>query len=162
MNKDGKIKGKVNIIDVLAIVLVIAVVVGIALRFKAPTTDTVKADTNFVYTVKVSGVKSYTVDALKKKGNITDYRSDKKRGEIIEVVAGPCSTEAERADGKIVMAEQPQRYNVTVTIKTKGKEVKNSYITEDSDELSVGRVVDIYTKYVHTSGKIMSVKKMSK
>lgn len=159
MKNDGKIKGKFNIIDLLAIILVIAVAVGIVVRFKSTVTTAVKSDEEFVYTIKVSGVKSYTVEALEKKGKITDKKSEIDLGEITEVVSEPCTTEAERADGKIVKAEQPERYNVTVKIKTRGKEAENSYITADSNELSVGRNTDIYTKYVHTSGKIMSVEK---
>ncbi len=159
MNKDGKIKGKFNVIDLLAIILVIAVAVGIAVRFKSTITTAVKSDEGFVYTVKVSGVKSYTVDALEKKGKLTDKKSEIDLGEIIDVVTEPSSTQTERADGKIVMAPQPERYNVIVTIKTRGKEAENSYITADSNELSVGRTTDIYTKYVHTTGKIMSVEK---
>lgn len=159
MNKDGKIKGKFNIIDLLAIILVIAVAVGIVVRFKSTVTTAVKSDEGFVYTVKVSGVKSYTVDALEKKGKVTDKKSELDLGEITDVVAEPASTQTERADGKIITAEQPERYDVTVTIKTRGKEAENSYITADSNELSVGRMTDIYTKYVHTSGKIMSVEK---
>ena len=160
MNKDGKIKGKFNIIDLLAIILVVAVAAGLVVRFRSTVTTAVKSDESFVYTVKVSGVKNYTVEALEKKGKVTDKKSELDLGEITEVVAEPCSTEAERADGKIVMAEQPERYNVTVTIKTRGKEAENSYITADSNELSVGRMTEIFTKYVHTSGKIMSVEKI--
>ena len=159
MNKDGKIKEKFNIIDLLAIILVIAVAVGIVVRFKSTITTAVKSDESFVYTVKVSGVKDYTVDALEKKGKVTDKKSEIDLGEITDVVAEPCTTQAERADGKIVDAQQPERYNVTVKIKTHGKEAENSYITADSNELSVGRMTEIYTKFVHTSGKIMSVEK---
>ena len=159
MNKDGKIKGKFNIIDLLAIILVIAVAVGIVVRFKSTVTTAVKSDEGFIYTVKVSGVKDYTVDALEKKGKVTDKKSEIDLGEITDVITEPAATQRERADGKIVNAEQPERYDVIVTIKTRGKEAENSYITADSNELSVGRTTDIYTKYVHTTGKIMSVKK---
>ena len=135
MNKDGKIKGKFNIIDALVVILVIVVAVGIVVRFKSTITTAVKSDERFVYTVKVSGVKSYTVDALKEKGKVTDKKSELDLGEITDVVAEPASTQTERADGKIVMSEQPERYNVIVTIKTRGKEAENSYITADSNEL---------------------------
>ncbi len=159
MNKDGKIKGKFNVIDILAIILIIVVAVGIIVRFKSTITTAVKSDEGFVYTVKVSGVKDYTVEALKKKGKVTDKKSGMDLGEIVDVVVEPASTQVERANGKIVNAQQPERYTVNVTIKTRGKEAENSYITADSNELSVGRTTDLYTKYVHTTGKIMSVTK---
>lgn len=160
MNKDGKIKGKFNIIDIIAIVLVIVVVLGIAVRFKSSITTAVKSDEGFVYTVKVAGVKDYTIAALEKKGKVTDKKSELDLGEITDVVVAPSATQRERADGKIITADEPERYTATVTIKTRGKEAENSYITADSNELSVGRTVDIYTKYVHTTGKIMSVEKL--
>ena len=80
-------------------------------------------------------------------------------GEITDVKSSPAKVQSERADGKYVWAELTDRYDVTLTIKTRGKEAENSYITADSNELSVGRTIDIYTKYVHTTGKIMSVEK---
>lgn len=161
MDKNGKIKGKFNIIDALAIVLVLAVIVGLAVRFKSTVTTAVKSDEEFIYTVKVEGVRDYTVEALEKGGKLTDKKSEIDLGEIVSVDAVPAEVRSERADGKIVMAKQENRYTATVTIKTHGKEADNSYITADSNELSVGRVTELYTKYVHTSGKIMSVEKLS-
>ncbi len=157
--KDGKIKGKFNIIDALAILLVIVVAIGLIVRFGSSVTTAVKSDEEFVYTVKVSAVKDFTVRALEQKGKVTDNKSELDLGEITDITVEPAKTQRERADGRYVTAEQPERYDVIVTIATRGKEAENSYITADSNELSVGRNVDIYTKYVHTTGKIMSVKK---
>lgn len=162
MTKDGKIKGKLNIIDLLAIILAVAVIAGIALRFKSPVTTAVKSDEEFIYTVKVEGVRDYTIEALKKAGKVTDKKSELDLGEITDVSVEAAKIQSERADGKIVLAPQPDRFTATVTIKTRGKESDNSYITADSNELSVGRTTDIYTKYVHTTGKIMSVEKINK
>lgn len=157
--KDGKIKGKFNIIDALAILLVVVVIIGLAVRFGSSVTTAVKSDEEFVYTVKVPAVKEFTVNALKEKGKVTDKKSELDLGEITDVEVMSAETQRERADGKYITAEQPERYDVIVTIKTRGKEAENSYITADSNELSVGREIDVYTKYVHTTGKISSVHK---
>ena len=97
-----------------------------------------------------------------KAGKVTDKKSELDLGEITDVSVEAAKIQSERADGKIVLAPQPDRFTATVTIKTRGKESDNSYITADSNELSVGRTTDIYTKYVHTTGKIMSVEKINK
>lgn len=161
MDKQGKIKGKFNIIDLLAILLVIAVVIGLAVRFSSSVTTAVKSDEEFVYTIKVEGVRQYTIDALKKGGKVTDKKSTMDLGEILSVETEPAEQQVERADGKITRTSLPDRYTAIVTVQTRGKESENSYITADSNELSVGRVTDLYSKYVHTSGKIMSVKKLA-
>ena len=161
MNKDGKIKGKFNIIDLLAIVLVVAVVAGIILRFGSNITTAVRSREEFIYTIKVESVRDYTVKALEKGGKVTDKNSNLDLGEILEVTSEPAKKQEECADGRIVNAVQPERYTAFVKIKTYGKVSDNSYITADSNELSVGRTTDLYTKYAHTSGKIMSVEKVS-
>ena len=160
MNKDGNIKGKFNIIDLLVIILIIAVVVGICVRFGSHVTTAVKSDEDFEYVVRVESVRDYTVDALEKMGKVTDKKSTLDLGEIVNVEKEPAKFLSEKADGEMVYASQPDRYTAYVTIRTKGKESDNSYITADSNELSVGRVTEIISKYVHTSGKIMSVKKL--
>ena len=71
----------------------------------------------------------------------------------------PATTISETATGNVISTELPDRYSAMVTIKTYGKESDNSYIAADSNELSVGRTTNIFSKYVHTSGIIMSVEK---
>ncbi|MGN0163714.1 MAG: DUF4330 domain-containing protein [Candidatus Ornithomonoglobus sp.] len=160
MNKDGNIKGKFNIIDLLVIILIIAVIAGIVVRFGSKITTAVKSDEEFEYTVKLESVRQYTVDALEKKGKLSDKKATVDLGEIIDVQTEPAAFLSETADGRMVYAKQPDRYTVYVTIRTRGKESDNSYITADSEELSVGRDTEIYSKYVHTTGVITSVKKL--
>ena len=159
MNKDGKIKGKFNIIDILAIVLVLVVIVGIIWRFGSSVTTAVQSDSEFTYVVKVEGVRDYTIKALEKGGRVTDKNSTMDLGEIVDVAVMPATTVSETADGNVISTELPDRYSAMVTIKTFGKESDNSYIAADSNELSVGRTTNIFSKYVHTSGIIMSVEK---
>ncbi len=159
MNKDGKIKGKFNIIDVIAIVLVAVVIVGIVWRFGSDVTTSVKSDCEFTYTVRVEGVRDYTIKALEKGGKVTNKDSSMDLGEIANVEVMPAETASQRVDGAIVKSELPDRYTAMVTINTYGKESDNSYIAADSNELSVGSSTEIFTKYVHTSGRIISVEK---
>lgn len=160
MDKNGKIKGKFNIIDLIVIILLVAVAAGICVRYGSSVTTAVKSDEEFEYVVKVDSVRDFTIEALEKKGKVTDKNSTLDLGEIVDVRVEPTEYRSTTADGRIVFAEQPERYTAYVTIRTRGKESDNSYITADSNELSVGRNTEIYSKYVHTSGDIMSVTKI--
>lgn len=161
MDKNGKIKGKFNIIDLLVIILIVAVIAGIAVRYGSSVTTAVKSDEEFEYVVKVESVRMFTIDALEKKGKVTDKKSTLDLGEIVSVEYEPTKYQSTTANGKIIFAEQPERYTAYVTIKTRGKESDNSYITADSNELSVGRTTEIFSKYVHTSGTILEVNKLN-
>ena len=52
--------------------LVVAVIVGIVARYGSSVTGAVKSNKQFEYVLKVESVRQYTVDALEKKGKVTD------------------------------------------------------------------------------------------
>ena len=66
MDKNGKLGGKISIIDVMAIVLVVLVAAGIGVRYKSRITGSVKSHETFEYVIRVSSIRDYTVNALKK------------------------------------------------------------------------------------------------
>ena len=157
MDKNGKIKGKVSIIDILVILLIVAVIVGIAARYGSSVTTAVKSDKQFEYVLRIENVRKYTVNALEKKGKITDKKSEKDLGEITDVRVENATQQSITASGELKKPEIPERYTCYVTIRATGKESDDNYILEDSTELSVGRNIDLSTKYVKTSGNITSV-----
>lgn len=157
MDKNGKINGRFSIIDLFVIILAAVLVVGIAVRYGAKATTAVKSSEEFECVLNVNNVRSYTVKALEKKGVITDKKSEVELGEIIAVEVKDAEFQSTTADGRIVMTNLPDRYNCKVTIRAKGKVSEDAYVMNDSNELSVGRNMDIFSKYVRTSGEIMKV-----
>ena len=157
MDKNGKIKGKVSIIDILVILLIVVVIVGIAARYGSRITTAVKSDKQFEYVLRVENVRQYTVNALQKMGKITDKKSEKDLGEITDVRVENATQQSITASGEIKNPETPGRYTCYVTIRATGQESDDNYILADSTELSVGRNIDLYSKYVKTSGDITSV-----
>lgn len=161
MDKNGKIFGKISIIDLFVLVLTAAVVIGIGIRYGSKMTSAVQSSEEFECTIMVSNVREFPVEALEKKGVITDKKSEIVLGEIMAVETEPAEFESTTANGEIIKTILPERYNCTVTIRAKGKVSDEAYIMDDSNELSVGRNMDIYSKYVKTSGEIKSVKVMN-
>lgn len=158
VDKNGKIGGRVSIIDILVILLIIVVAVGIVARYGSSVTNSVKSDKMFEYVLKVESVRGYTVDALNKGGKVTDKKSEKALGEIVDVKVESATLQSTTASGEVKNSELPDRYTCYVTIRATGKESSDNYILDDSTELSVGRNIELYSKYVKTSGDIKSVK----
>ena len=160
MDKNGKIGGKVSVIDILAIVLIVAVIAGICVWYGSKITNAVRSSEKFEYVLRVENVRKYTVDALERMGKITDKKSEKDLGEIVDVRYENATQQSTTADGRVVNPELPDRYTCYVTIQAVGRESDDNYVLDDSTELSVGRDIDLYSKYVKTSGTIESVKVM--
>lgn len=157
IDKNGKIGGKVSIIDIAIILIIVIAIAGICQRFGSRITSSVKSSEEFRYVLKIEGVRQYTVDALNKKGAVTDKRSEKNMGEITDVKVETATRESVTADGVVTYAELPNYYTCYVTVDAHGKESDDNYVLDDTTELSVGRTIDFYSKYVETSGIIMSV-----
>ena len=162
MDKNGRIAGKVSIIDILVIVLIIALIAGIAVRYGSKITSAVRSSEEFEYVLRIESVRDYTVKALERKGKVTDKKSEKDLGEIVDVRTENATIQTTTANGKILKSELPDRYTCFVTIRAVGRESDDNYILDDSTELSVGRNIDLYSKYVKTSGDIDSVEVISK
>ena len=157
MDKNGKIGGKISIIDIGVIVLIIAAAIGLVIRFTSGTTTAVTSNETFRYVVKVNMVREYTVNALQTRGITTDKKAEMVLGEIKDVKVEDSKIQSTTASGKIEWSNPPDKYTCDVTIEAEGRESEDGYILDDTTELSVGRSVDIITKNVKTSGEIISV-----
>ena len=57
LDKNGKIGGKVSIIDLFILLIVLVVIAGIGMRYGSRITSAVKSDAEFEYVVMVEGIR---------------------------------------------------------------------------------------------------------
>lgn len=158
MNKDGKIFGKINIIDLLAVLILIVALVGIGIRFTSSASKNVTDKTEFSYEVEIDDVRIYTVNALNKKGIATDKQGNV-IGEITNIEYDIKKEQKVLSNGETVMVNVPDKYTAQIILKASGKESEDAYFVGENTELSVGSTIHMYTKYANCSGKIKSVEK---
>ena len=159
MDKKGKIFGKINIIDLAAVIIVILAIIGISIRFTSIASEEVKSKSQFSYKVEIDGVRFYTVSALLNKGKVTD-ESENVIGEIVNVEYDQKVEKTILDSGKTIDVVVPERYTVFVTIEAEGKESNIDYFVGENTELSVGSSIVMHTKYANCSGKIVDVQKI--
>lgn len=157
MDKNGKIGGKISIIDIAVILLIVLAAAGIGMRFMSSATTAATSNVTLRYVVKINAVRSFTVDALKKGTLITDKKSEMKLAEIKDIEVSESRMQSTTANGEIKWATLPDKYSCLVTIEAHGRESEDGYLLDDTTEVSVGRMVELYTKYVKTSGEIIKV-----
>lgn len=157
MDKNGKIGGKISIIDIAVILLIVLAAAGIGMRFMSSATTAATSNVTLRYVVKINAVRSFTVDALKKGTLITDKKSEMKLAEIKDIEVSESRMQSTTANGEIKWATLPDKYSCLVTIEAQGRESEDGYLLDDTTEVSVGRMVELYTKYVKTSGEIIKV-----
>ncbi len=158
INKEGKLFGKISIIDILVVIIIIAVAAGIYLRFFKPV-ETIQVQTEkFSYTVCVEKVRNFSVDALRNMGGVYDTETKEYLGEITEIISvEPTKDTGVTSRGNTVAIEYPERYDVTLKIETDGSVGANGYYTSTSRLISVGGELELTTKYIETTGAVISV-----
>ena len=161
IDNKGKIFGKINIIDLLVIVLLIAAgtVVGfkysIASRNKASTTNS-----EFIYSFKIDGVREYTINQIHAGDKVFDDESGKCIGTIEKVEKKPDRNYIVKSDGTFNIAERPDRYNAIVTIKATGAVNSGGHYAADGTKAIIPHSSITLSNYrFRASGKVLKIVK---
>jgi hypothetical protein len=150
---------KFNIIDIIFIIVVVGLIsVAFLKTSKYNVTKTSSTMNKIEYSLTVRGVRSYTKDAFKVGDTVFDTQTKVIIGTIKDIKVEDNEVYVESITGKLLKANIPGRYNVTLTIDTDGLETEKAFFADRSVELKVGSEKTFETLYVKTNGTVMSVK----
>ena len=123
IDREGRLFGKISIIDVL--VLAVVIVMAVALYVKTnhrEITSTTTSDTPFTYQILVSGVRGYVADAIREKDMLydVDNSSGGALGEITDIQVMEGAKLAEYDDGTMEMTPVEDGVNLLLTVEGRG------------------------------------------
>ncbi len=158
IDEKGKLFRKINVIDLLIIIVVLALALATFIKFR--TSDSyMSKDTTIEYTLLVENIREHTVEAIeKKKDAILDYETKKEIGDIVDVEMSGASELEMLNDGKYKEVKFKDKYDLLLTIQVKGTETTDNYYTLSGKKLVVGDEIIIYNEYASTSGIVKSIK----
>jgi len=160
MNKEGKLFGKISIIDVLVIVAVIVIGIGFYLRFFGDS-RVITTNVELEYVIRVHSVRPTSVGALQRtaqiEGVIFDPRTDEELGRVIQVRDEPTYWEAALLDGNWISGFVPGRFNAYVTVRVDGRVNETGYFTFENRSIAIGNHVAFQSRYSDTSGEIIAI-----
>lgn len=160
INKDGKLFGKVSIVDVAVVIIILVLAIGGYRMFSGNTGAVVSTGEKIECTFIVKNVRTYTVEALEKKGSLYDKTSKEYIGEIKDIKVEDGLYQVNMADGSFKQATAEDRYNVYVTVEFEGKASENGYYTAANKYLGAGTTLGITTKYAECESTVYSINSM--
>jgi len=153
INKEGKLFGKISIIDILVVLAILVGALGIYSRFFVSNQKVETSSSHIEYTMKIKEVRIGTVDALKNYGGvITDSTTKESLGEIVDVSYEDAVKSVETANGQLKTSPVPERYDVTLTVRVDGKINSSGFYTSTNQALAAGS-----SKAAKTSGTILDI-----
>lgn len=143
IDEKGRILGRVNIIDLLLVLLVAALVLGSL--YKLDLFNRFQPQEQPVaVSVIIDDVRSYTADALQEGDPVWESVENAFIGRIVKKEVRPARKVVPRADGSLVESESPTRYDVILTIEG-SLVVKGSDIYVGKKDIKIGSKVYIKT-----------------
>lgn len=159
-NSKGKLFNKVNVIDILIIILVIVAIAGAYFRFNGNNVVAVNKGCEFYYSITIREIRENNKNLLAESVG-TDFRLDGKvsssMGTLVKVDPTDAITEIEKTDGSIVSAAVPEKYDVVLTFKVNGYKNDSGYLTPEMHEICAGKEYSITNIYCLVKGAVDKV-----
>ncbi len=163
LDEKGRLFGKISIIDIGVLLLIIALMGGVYYKFFMvdKNQNAAKFDT-IEYKILVEEVRQQSVDAIEIGANIYHVKTDTTMGKIMNKEILPATDQLTKADGTMVIAEKPGKFNVLVTIQVPGVETKNGFRANGRIDLNRESQEVMDTRMIILEPKIVDVKNLSK
>lgn len=156
--KNGKIFGKINLVDFLVIIGVIVAIIGIFVRFVLLSENSHTENSSFEYVVKVDNVRDCTIQGLEKKGSLYFGKDNAYVGEIVDVEFKTAEYDLVMDNGERKLIERPDRYTALVKIQSAGTKTEGRFSDAAERDIAVGGTLAVCSKYVNTTGQIVDFK----
>lgn len=158
VDEKGRLFGKVSLIDIFVILFALALAFAVYLRFFTNETTSLRGENDtFTYTLRINGVRTWTVDGFQVGDKIWDTDHDTYLGVITGVEAVPATWEYDLMDGSSTVAGSENRYDVYLTVEAEGLISNGRYYASRTFELGANGTLYFYTKYCSVSGTIWAM-----
>lgn len=166
MDKNGRLFGKISIIDLFVILLIAGIVAGVIFRFGFSGSVARNNDATIAYTFRIGdGVRDFTLEYYERAIGTTVY--ERFSGNPIGVITAVRSEQAYSEhilfdpnvpdDERLVIVARPGVLIIYIYIETQGFVTERSYFTEESFELRMGGTNHFFFRYVSVQGSITEI-----
>lgn len=154
-----KLFGKLSAADCIIILVIVAALVAAAVKFlDLDSSIIISADEEITYTVKISGVRLYSANAVSVGDKFYEPAGGIFVGEVAEVHTEPYTEIVKRQDGTYFVSEVPERHIVYITFKCSGKISDAGFFLGGSKQLSAGAdFIACSNRFYIYSGSVESI-----
>lgn len=154
IDENGKIGGKINLIDFLILVVILAVAAFVAYRIL----DTDKDDTgsSVIIEFTCAEVNDYTVERLETGAPVLDGNANRDLGTAVDFTIDDASTYSATDSGKPVVVDIPDSKSVVVTIESAG-ELDDNGLLINGTRYGIGYTTVIYVGRCKLWGAVSSI-----
>ena len=156
IDKGGNIRGKVNIVDIIILIVFLAIVAFLGYRFLFRD-DTDAGNTKpVIIEFTSSEVNDYTARQLETGVPVLDGNANKALGTAVDFTVDDATTTFVTDSGKVVLATIPETKSVVITIEGAG-ELDGNGLLIDGTRYGIGHSTVVFVGKCRLSGKISGI-----
>lgn len=158
LDENGRVGGKINIVDLIVVVLLILVIAVIGVRTGSGDKTANGVDVgNKTYVVLVEGVRSFTLDAFSEGDELFSKEDGTSIGTIKKIESSPTVEIHDDGTGQIAEYSVDDKYNVYLTVETNAETTDGRTFVNGVFEISRNSSAYLKTKYVSFMGRFMEI-----
>lgn len=150
-----------NLVDLLVALVILALLALGAYKLFFVNRAVAEQNGEIEYQILVEKVRIPTAQAFQEGQTVKDAQSNTVLGSIVKKEVTSAREEVPTADGRVVLAEIPEKYNVLLTLRSRAVVSENNVMV-GSVEIKIGAQVKIKTSLASSSGVIYSLKVIGK
>ncbi len=144
LDERGRLFGRINIVDLAVVVLVAFVVAGAGYKVAGVNRRVVGEPETVRLTLEINKVREYTTRVIQTGQTLLEHNSSLPVGTITAVEVSPAVELVNTADGRIVEAVVPGRYDVILTVEGQAM-VTGQAISVAGQQVRVGAEMRVKT-----------------
>lgn len=157
IDENGKILGKINIIDLFVIIILLIVIAGTVYKFKSPIANINGGAKIIQYQIKIKDVTTSSAKFYKKGLHVSDSKTENYLGIIKNVTVNDYYDYITDINGIIRKSKKPNKIEILLDIEAQGVETEQSYLIGGTYELKSGADIYIITKYADVIGSVEKI-----
>lgn len=144
-------KMRFNMIDLIIVLMVLALAAGGYYEVFVHDKQEASQEKRIRYDILVEEVRQPTVNAYNEGQVVWEQKTNARLGEITKKEVTPAAEVVPTIDGKLVLAEIPEKYNLLLTLESPAVVTDNS-ITVGSREIKIGKKILFKTRKAASEG----------
>lgn len=154
IDNKGRLFGKINIIDLLVVLLIAAVVARFAISTRNKPTSIETKTIQAMFLVK--DVREATSSVIKVGDVVREVKTNVVLGEVTDVRVEPSQVFVDTADGRVVAATHPVFNDVYITVEGKGTASSNAVVIGNS-EIRIGTSLVLTTNIYSVTSTVVGI-----
>ena len=159
IDNNGKLFGKINILDLFVILLIVAALLFGVVKFSSSMhSDYISGNDTINYTFKVKAIRIGSVNAFNVGDTIYDRQTNESVGVIKKIRHEQAYEYINLADGTISEPREiPDKYDVYLEMECPGKISSKGFFLNGNKQVTNMSTLGIYTKFINCSAQIYKI-----